>query len=88
MDEQPWQLGFANYEEWHRFNAMFPTFVQRYQAIEDMRDTVFQRRAVGERIDRVIFGLGWSCFEDFQEIMLLCGNGYGIGAIKILAGYV
>ncbi|HKO60135.1 MAG TPA: DUF5677 domain-containing protein [Pyrinomonadaceae bacterium] len=86
MDEQPLQMGFANFEEWNRFNQRFPEYVQRYGSIDAMRGTVFQRRAVGARVDRVIFGLGWSAFEDFQQINLLCGNGYGIGAMQILRG--
>jgi hypothetical protein len=86
MDEQPLQMGFGNLKEWDRFNQQFPTYVERYGKIEAMRDTVFQRRAVGERIDRVIFGLGWSAFEDFQQINILCGNGFGIGAMQILRG--
>ena len=36
--------------------------------------------------DRVVFHLGRLCVEDFNEIFLLCGNGYGIGGLKILRG--
>jgi hypothetical protein len=34
--------------------------------------------------DRVVFLMGSLCWEDFQEILLLSGNGYGIGASKVL----
>lgn len=37
-------------------------------------------------VDRVIFYFGRLCVEDFVEILLLCGNGYGFGATKILRG--
>ncbi len=86
MNGEPLHLGFANYEEWNRFNETFPVFVSKYAAIEGMRDTVFTREMIGDTTDRVVFGLGWSCFEDFQEIMTLCGNGFGIGALKLLRG--
>jgi hypothetical protein len=34
----------------------------------------------------VIFGLGRIIMEDFAEILVLCGNGYGFGAQKLLRG--
>ena len=33
-----------------------------------------------------MFSLSYNCTEDFGEILLLCGNGYRIGAKKILRG--
>jgi hypothetical protein len=30
---------------------------------------------------------GRMCMEEFFEILLMCGNGYGIGAEKILRGF-
>jgi Family of unknown function (DUF5677) len=36
--------------------------------------------------DRVVFGLGRIIADDFGELLLLSGNGYGIGAYKILRG--
>jgi hypothetical protein len=86
MNPQPMHMGFGNYDEWNRFNAKYPVFVQRFPGIEAMRDTVFSRAMVGEVIDRVVFGLGWLCFEDWQEITILCGNGFGIGALKLVRG--
>lgn len=37
-------------------------------------------------VDRVIFFLGRVMLEEFMEILLLCGNGYGIGGHKLLRG--
>lgn len=34
----------------------------------------------------MIFGLGRLCAEDFLEILLLAGNGYGVAALKLLRG--
>jgi hypothetical protein len=36
--------------------------------------------------DRVVFGLGRIIDDDFGELLVLSGNGYGIGAYKILRG--
>ena len=36
--------------------------------------------------DRVVFGLGRIIADDFGELLVLAGNGYGIGACKILRG--
>jgi Family of unknown function (DUF5677) len=36
--------------------------------------------------DRVVFGLGRIIADDFGELLTLGGNGYGIGAYKILRG--
>src|SRR5260370_1856477 len=36
--------------------------------------------------DRVVFGLGRIIADDFGELLVLGGNGYGIGAYKILRG--
>jgi hypothetical protein len=36
--------------------------------------------------DRVVFGLGRIIADDFGEVITLSGNGYGIGAYKVLRG--
>jgi hypothetical protein len=33
---------------------------------------------------RTILALGLSCLREFEEIVLLCGNGHGSGATKLL----
>ncbi len=48
---------------------------------------IFIRKVItSSPADRVVFHLGRLCVEDFNEIFLLCGNGYGIGGLKILRG--
>ena len=37
-------------------------------------------------VDPVIFYLGRLCIEDFNEILVLCANGYGYGASKLIRG--
>jgi hypothetical protein len=36
--------------------------------------------------DKVVFFLGRLCVEDFNEVFLLCANGYGFGGLKIIRG--
>ena len=79
-------MGFGSQEEWERFNRNFPIFVKKYNAIEVLRDKTFQRTDIGDRLHRVIFGLGRVCAEDFQQALILCGNGFGIGALQMVRG--
>jgi hypothetical protein len=37
-------------------------------------------------VDRTIYFLGRLIAEEFMEVLLLCGNGYGIGAQKLVRG--
>lgn len=39
-----------------------------------------------EMVDIVVLSLGNLCVDDFSEILLLCANGFGNGALKILRG--
>ena len=70
-------MGFGSQEEWERFNIRFRKFVEKYEALEAVRDMVFQRSGVGDQLQRIIFGLGRVCSEDFQQALILCGNGFG-----------
>ena len=42
------------------------------------------KRTCSTKTDKVVFATGNQCIEDFREILLLCGNGYGLGAMKVL----
>lgn len=86
MEEPRDMMGFGSQEEWERFNVNFPKFVEKYAALEKLRDRIFQRGGVGAKLGRLIFGLGRVCSEDFQQALILCGNGFGIGALQIVRG--
>jgi hypothetical protein len=62
----------------------------RIRAIQSALATakkVFLRTLISDKPgDRVGFYLGRICVEDFNEILLLAGNGHGVGALKILRG--
>lgn len=42
------------------------------------------KRPVETVADRVVFSMGCLCWEDFNETLVLCGNGLGIAAAKLL----
>jgi hypothetical protein len=85
MSSAPIQFGFE--EEWNTFAENHPVFLKKVQYLFDMFRKVFNRRMRSDsRAQVVVFFLGRSAVEDFMEILLLCGNGYGIGGLKLLRG--
>jgi len=80
-------MGFANYPAWDWFNKQFPQFVEKYAALEELRDKMFVRKIHPKHhADYVVYGLGRVCVEDFEQVLNLCGNGFGIGAMQLLRG--
>ena len=87
MEEPKEMMGFGNREEWVRFNLNFPVFVEKHAALEALRDKMFVRKIHPKHpADHIIYGLGRVCVEDFEQILNLCGNGFGIGGMQILRG--
>ncbi len=81
------KLGFGNYHAWQWFNEQFPCFVEKHAALEVLRDKIFVGKfQPTHHADYIIFGLGRVCVEDFEQILNLCGNGFGIGAMQIVRG--
>jgi DNA-binding transcriptional MerR regulator len=72
-------------EEWKSFAERRSQFVVRFANLEKAIDAAFQRihRTKGP-LDTIIYFLGRLGVEEFSEILLLCRNGYGIGAQKLL----
>jgi len=78
-------FGFPN--EWEAFLSHHPRFAEKLQLLTDTFHRVFIRKVeTSDPADRVVFSLGRLSVEDFMEILLLCGNGYGIGGMKLLRG--
>jgi uncharacterized protein DUF5677 len=78
---------FGNSEEWAEFQKKFSRFVENYGVLQSIIARAFNRRGEGEnKVDRMIFGLGRVCSEDFQQAVILCANGFGIGALQIVRG--
>ena len=75
------------FEDQHRdFEVRNSEFINRFHNFVELLPLAFPDLHLAQPADRVIYMLARTCAEDFQEILLLCGNGYGIGAEKLLRG--
>jgi hypothetical protein len=73
--------------EWRAFHERHPEWEEVQPRLKKALEHAFIRQvAVDEKGRHVIFALGRLAVEDFAEILLLCGNGYGVGGLKILRG--
>lgn len=80
-------IRFGLCDEWEAFLKRHPRFVEKQQSLVETFHNVFIRDVeTSEPADRVVFALGRLAVEDFMETLLLCGNGYGIGGMKLLRG--
>lgn len=74
-------------EEWVAFSETHQEFLKRFKNIEHGIAVAFQRiHQTKTPLEKVIYFQGRLTVEDFSEILLLCGNGYGIGAHKLVRG--
>ena len=81
----PIEYGYR--EEWTAFAARHAEFTRRFANIEKSLHVAFQRiHPTTQPWERTIYFLGRLAVEDFMEILLLCANGYGIGAQKLVRG--
>ncbi|HEV2315181.1 MAG TPA: DUF5677 domain-containing protein [Candidatus Acidoferrales bacterium] len=80
-------VGIGSAEEQADFLKRHDLFMTRFPNLRRTFEAAFTRQfSSAEPVDRVVFSLGRLCVEDFMEILVLSGNGYGIGALKILRG--
>jgi hypothetical protein len=85
VDEKPKAYGFP--EEWHYFCGRFPSLQGKLTGFfASAQKIVCESRVIAGPADRVVYFLGNACIEDFNEILQLGFNGYGIGALKLLRG--
>ncbi len=78
-------FGFS--AEWANFQRRNPLFIETLRNLHRAMTGAFIRTFTPRRLaDDVVFQLGNVCREDFLEIMLLAGNGYGLGALRLLRG--
>ena len=85
MDSNLPTIGFSG--EWQAFFGRHPRWPEKFKLLHSTLERVFIRQiAPRSPADRVIFLIGRLCVEDFSEVFLLSGNGYGFGALKILRG--
>jgi hypothetical protein len=87
MDEQKPdnQLIFGFPEEWADFRKRHSLLLDRFSHIAEATRIAFERvMPESEPIERFVMLYGRVCVEDFHEILLCCGNGYGFAALKLL----
>lgn len=85
MSEELLWAGFPS--EWVEFGNRHRLFLERYGNLRQATNIAFAREGTTPKaVDRVIFFVGRLCVEDFNEILLMCANGYGVGAMKIVRG--
>ncbi len=85
VDESSLLVGLP--DEWDHFKKTHETFLKKLQGVFALISRVFLRTGQSTTpADRVVFFLGRLAVEDFMEILLLCGNGYGVGGLKLLRG--
>ncbi len=77
-------IGFP--ERWEAFNKRHQVFIAKcYPSLIELSKRIFHRHFKPRHLnDEILFLLGRAATEDFFELWLLSGNGYGIGALKIL----
>jgi hypothetical protein len=75
-------------ERWAAFNQRNAEFVADcYPRLLRISEKILNRHVrITAVADDIVFLLARTTFEDYCELWLLAGNGYGIGAYKILRG--
>lgn len=80
-------ITFGLPDEWDDFLVRHALFAEKLKPLTETFRKVFIRQVeTTEPAERVVLGLGRLSVEDFMEILLLCGNGYGVGGMKLLRG--
>ncbi len=76
------QFGLAHeHADFERRNA---TFVEVLPRLQETSRRAFIGEFQHDTAQMVVYMLGRLALEDFQEIMLVCANGYGMAGLKLL----
>ena len=86
MEEKGLAVGIGDQDEMRHFVETYRVFMEKHAVLDALRDKVFQRQGMGKLFDIALYALGRVCSEDFQQVFVLCGNGFGIGAMQIVRG--
>jgi hypothetical protein len=84
-DKQSPVLAFGYPEEGEKFQQRHPLWAERFENLVRAIDLAFTRMQImSGPEDKVVYIYGRMCAEDFMEILLVCGNGYGAAGMKLL----
>jgi len=73
--------------KWGEFERRNVAFLQAWPRAHRLIERFFLRDLGSPaKVDVLVFYLGRLCVEDFAELLLVCGNGYGIAGKKLLRG--
>lgn len=86
MSSEPIQANFSDPKEWKIFSERHQGFLRLFHNLISAMNMAFVRDHSGSRLDLVILSLGRLCVEELMEILLLCGYGYGVAALKLVRG--
>jgi hypothetical protein len=70
--------------EWKVFEERHRRFLELFPVVKDACNIAFKSVRIESLADAVVLGLGRVCGEEFLEILVLCGNGYGFAATRLL----
>ena len=88
-EQQGQSFTFGIPEVQKEFAERYEQFLKEYPKIREAQDKVISvstKKMQNSMNDKVIYLLARQVYEDFDEILLLCANGYSTGAMKILRG--
>lgn len=78
-------LFFGYPEEGEKFQSRHPLWGERFPNLVNAIEMTFTRvQMMEEPVDKFVYLYGRMCVEDFMEILLVCGNGYGAAGMKLL----
>jgi hypothetical protein len=86
MSDQRERVLFFGYpEDGEKFRQRHPLWQERFANLTKAIDTAFARvQVMSVPQDKFAYLYGRMCAEDFMEILLVCGNGYGAAGMKLL----
>ncbi len=85
-EQEQYEIGFR--DRWQSFRSRNWFFVETVlPSLLEISQKVLNRPiTLNGKTDEVVYLLGKAAMEDYFEIWVLCGNGYGVGGLKILRG--
>jgi Family of unknown function (DUF5677) len=79
------QVVFGVSDEAGKFEQRHPLWRKRFENLVGAINVAFTRgQTMSDPADKLVYFYGRMCAEDFMEVLLVCGNGYGEAGLKLL----